>query len=70
VNLAAQKILYFIIFFLFLVGACGLSAYVFARSIEGDITNPLFYAATAITWGIILLVLYLVFEKQDWEWWT
>lgn len=67
--MAAQKIIYFIIFFLFLVGACGLSAYAFAAAIENPLANPLFYAATAITWGVILLVLYLVFERQDWEWW-
>lgn len=68
--MAAQKIIYFVIFFLFLIGACGLSAYVFNQSIEGGIISPLFYAATAITWGVILLVLYLIFERQEWEWWT
>jgi hypothetical protein len=66
--LAAQKVIYFIIFFLFLVGACGISAYAFSVSL--GITNPLFYAATSITWGVTLLILYLVFERQDWEWWS
>jgi hypothetical protein len=67
--MAAQKVIYFIIFFLFLIGACGLTAYAFSVSL-GGLTNPLFYASTAIAWGVILLILYLVFERQDWEWWT
>ena len=67
--MVAKKVIYFIIFFLFLFGACGLSAYALYAPIEGK--NPLFYAAaTAITWGIILLILYMVFERQDWEWWS
>ncbi|MBX5327568.1 MAG: hypothetical protein ACQXXH_02880 [Candidatus Bathyarchaeia archaeon] len=68
--MAAQKVIYFIIFFLFLVGACGLSAYAFSVAIDNELSNPLFYASTAITWGVILLILYLVFERQDWEWWS
>jgi len=67
--LAARKVIYFIIFFLFLIGACGLTAYAFSEGL-GGITNPLFYAATSIAWGVILLILYLVFERQDWEWWS
>lgn len=68
--MAAKKVLYFIIFFLFLVGVCGLTAYAFAVAIKDPLTNPLFYAATAIAWGVVLLILYLVFERQDWEWWS
>jgi hypothetical protein len=69
VNLAAKSVLYFIIFFLFLFGTCGLAAYaIFVAT--GGIADPIFYAATAISWGVILLVLYLVFERQDWEWWS
>lgn len=67
--MAAKKVIYFIIFFLFLFGVCGLSAYAIYAAI-GDLKNPLFYAVTAIAWGVTLLILYLVFERQDWEWWS
>ena len=68
--MAAQKVLYFIIFFLFLAGVCGLTAYAFSVAIPDPLTSPLFYASTAIAWGVTLLILYLVFERQDWEWWS
>jgi hypothetical protein len=68
--MAAQKVIYFIIFFLFLLGTCGLTAYAFSVAIKNPLASPLFYAGTALAWGVILLILYLVFERQDWEWWT
>jgi hypothetical protein len=67
--LAAQKTILCIVFFLFLIGACGLAAYAFSL-VFNPFTNPLFYLATAIGWGVILLVLYLVFERLEWDWWT
>jgi uncharacterized membrane protein YdcZ (DUF606 family) len=70
VNLATEKIIYLVIFFLFLIGACGLTAYAFSAAIKDPLTSPVFYAGTAIVWGVILLILYLVFDRQDWEWWS
>jgi len=65
--LDTEKIIHIIIFFLFLVGACWLAIY--ALSVAIPLTSPVFFAGTAIVWGVILLVLYLVFKKQNWEWW-
>jgi phosphatidylserine synthase len=64
-----EKIIYSAVFLLFLIGACGLTAYAFYAVIK-DLYSPVFYAGIAITWGVILLVLYLVFERQDWKWWS
>jgi hypothetical protein len=64
-----EKVIHFIIFLLFLIGTYGITAYAFAVSL-GGLTSLLFYASTAIAWGAILLILYLVFERQDWKWWT
>ncbi len=68
--MAAKKVLYFIIFFLFLFGVCGLTAYAFSVAIKDPLASPLFYGSTAIAWGVILLILYMIFERQDWEWWS
>ncbi len=30
---------------------------------------PLMIASIALSWGIILLVLYVIFRKLNWRWW-
>jgi hypothetical protein len=67
--LAAKKAIFFIVFFLFLLGACGLAAYAFSLAFN-PFKSLVFYLGTAIAWGVILLVLYLIFERLEWEWWT
>jgi uncharacterized membrane protein YdcZ (DUF606 family) len=68
--LDTEKIIHLIIFFLFLIGACWLTAYALSVAVNHPLSSPVFYAGTAMVWGVILLILYLVFKKQNWEWWS
>jgi hypothetical protein len=55
-------------FILILVGLCGVSAWAsYAYLSEA---HPILEVATiALSWGVILLVLYVSFKKLEWNWW-
>ncbi|MEM2280366.1 MAG: hypothetical protein QXZ68_00035 [Candidatus Bathyarchaeia archaeon] len=55
-------------FLLILVGLCGLSAWA-AHTYLSDAHVILEAAAIALSWGVILLILYVSFKKLNWEWW-
>jgi len=55
-------------FILLLVGLCGISAWA-SYSYLSD-TPILEVAGIALSWGIILSILYLAFRKMDWDWWS
>jgi hypothetical protein len=54
-------------FVLILVGLCGLSAWASYTHLGGNVI--LEAAAIALSWGVILLILYIGFKRLDWEWW-
>lgn len=57
--------IYFFVFILVLVGVFGISAWAILQYVD----SPLNYAVIAFLWGITLAMLYLAFEKADWNWW-
>jgi len=63
--LTVKTAIYFFVFVFILVGVFGISAWVALQNIE----SPLSYAVIAFLWGITLAILYLAFEKADWDWW-
>lgn len=65
--MAIEKALQAVIFILILAGLAGISTW----AINAYVTNPLLLiAGTTLSWGVILLVLFVVFKELKWEWWT
>ena len=54
-------------FILLLIGLCSLSAWVSHAYLTDLILQV---AAVALSWGTILLVLYVSFRTLGWDWWT
>jgi len=65
-NLAGETAIHIAIFILFLIGLCGVSGYVIGTYAGNSL---LAIAGIALSWGLILLVLYAVFKTLDWKWW-
>jgi hypothetical protein len=55
-------------FVLILIGLCSVSAWVSYAYLSGTLILEI--AGIALSWGIILLVLYVTFTKLEWNWWT
>lgn len=64
--MAGERAIHIAIFLLFLIGLCGISGYVIG-TYAGD--SLLAIAGIALTWGLILLVLYVAFVALNWKWW-
>ena len=60
-----KSAIYFFVFVFILVGVYGITAWIALTTIE----TPLSYAVIAFLWGITLAILYLAFDKADWDWW-
>jgi len=54
-------------FILLLVGLCGVSAWASYSYLSDNLI--LEAAGIALSWGVILSILYLGFKKLSWEWW-
>jgi len=54
-------------FALLLVGLCGITAWASYTYVGNDLLK---IAGIALSWGVILLVLYVGFKKLGWEWWS
>jgi hypothetical protein len=53
---------------LLLVGLTVLSAWAVYNYLQSNIALTI--AGVALSWGIILLALYIVFKKLGWKWWS
>ena len=51
-----------------LVGLTVLSAWAVYTYVNSNIALSI--AGVALSWGIILLALYVVFKKLNWKWWS
>jgi hypothetical protein len=62
-----ERVIHIAIFILLLIGLCSLSGW-----ISGAYLNELILqvAGIALSWGTILLVLYIGFRILGWDWWT
>ncbi|RJS78026.1 hypothetical protein CW667_01690 [Candidatus Bathyarchaeota archaeon] len=65
--MTTERAIQFATFILLLVGLCGLSAWA-SYAYVGE--TMLKVAGIALSWGVILLILYLGFKKLDWDWWS
>jgi len=63
----AERALHFTMFALLLVGLCGITAWASYTYVGNDLLK---IAGIALSWGVILLVLYVGFKKLGWEWWS
>jgi len=65
--LTAERAIHAAAFALLLVGLIALSGWASYIYIDDWILK---IAAIALSWGIILLILYVSFEKLGWNWWS
>ncbi|MEM3695331.1 MAG: hypothetical protein QXJ11_05165 [Candidatus Bathyarchaeia archaeon] len=66
--MTTEKAIHFSMFLLLLVGLCGISAWASHTYLSNNLILEV--AGIALSWGIILLILYLGFKKLDWSWWS
>jgi len=66
--LTGERAIHFAMFILLLVGLCGISAWASYTYLSENLILEV--ASFSLSWGVILLVLYLGFKKLDWEWWS
>jgi hypothetical protein len=65
--LTAEKAIHVAMFILILVGLCGLTAWVINTYVQNDVLK---FGGMALSWGVILLVLYVSFKQLNWDWWS
>jgi hypothetical protein len=65
-NLAGERAIHVAIFILLLAGLCGVSGWIIYSSAQNSLLS---IAGIALSWGIILLILYVGFRALDWKWW-
>jgi len=65
--MTTERAIHFAMFILLLVGLCAISAWASYSYLSGNVVLEV--AGIALSWGLILLVLYLGFKKLDWNWW-
>jgi hypothetical protein len=64
----AERAIHFAIFTLLLIGLCAVSAWVCYSYLRDTLILQI--AGIALSWGVILLVLYAGFIKLEWQWWS
>ncbi|MCK4482141.1 hypothetical protein KAU55_02870 [Candidatus Bathyarchaeota archaeon] len=66
--MTAERAIHVAMFILILVGLCGISAWASYSYLSDNLILEV--AGIALSWGVILSVLYLVFRQLDWNWWS
>ncbi len=66
--MTAERAIHVAMFILILVGLCGISAWTSYSYLSDNLILEV--AGIALSWGVILSVLYLVFRQLDWNWWS
>jgi len=54
-------------FILLLVGLCGISAWASYSYLSDNAVLEV--ASIALSWGVVLSILYIGFKKLSWDWW-
>ncbi|MDH5793954.1 MAG: hypothetical protein OEZ18_05285 [Candidatus Bathyarchaeota archaeon] len=65
--MTVERAIHFVMFSLILMGLCGVSAWTSYAYVPNDLLK---IASIALSWGVILLILYLGFKKLNWDWWS
>jgi len=66
--LTVERAIHFVMFSLILMGLCGVSAWASYTYLNENLILEI--AGIALSWGVILLILYLGFKYLDWDWWS
>lgn len=66
--MATERVIHFAMFALLLIGLASVSAWVSYTYLNGTLILEI--AGVALSWGIILLVLYVGFKHLNWDWWS
>ena len=66
--MAVERAIHFVMFSLILMGLCGVSAWASYTYLKENLILEI--AGIALSWGVILLILYLSFKYLDWDWWS
>jgi len=66
--LTVERAIHFVMFSLVLMGLCGVSAWASYTYLNENLILEI--AGIALSWGVILLILYLGFKYLDWDWWS
>jgi hypothetical protein len=66
--LTVERVIHFVMFSLILMGLCGVSAWASYTYLKENLILEI--AGIALSWGVILLILYLSFKYLDWDWWS
>jgi hypothetical protein len=67
-HLSAERAIHSAIFILIFVGVTILTAWASYTYLQNNIVLAI--AGIPLSWGIILLVMYLSFKKAGWNWWS
>jgi hypothetical protein len=65
--LTAERAIHAAVFALLLIGLCTLSGWVLYNYVNEFVLK---LAGITLSWGIILLALYVVFKKLNWHFWS
>ena len=65
--LTAERVIHAAVFALLLIGLCTVTGWASYQYINEFVLK---LAGITLSWGIILLVLYVAFKKADWRWWS
>jgi len=66
--LTVERAIHFAMFTLLLVGLCAVSAWASWSYLRENLILEV--AGMALSWGVILSILYLGFRQLDWDWWS
>ena len=67
-SLTVERAIHVVMFSLLLIGLCGVSAWACYTYLSENIILEV--AGIALSWGVILLILYLGFKYVNWDWWS
>jgi quinol-cytochrome oxidoreductase complex cytochrome b subunit len=69
-KLTAERAIHASIFILLLVGLTVLSVWAISTYLNLQDNLILVIASIPLSWGVILLAMYLSFKKLGWKWWS
>jgi len=67
-RLTAERAIHIAVFALLLVGSWSVGAWISLTYLSESWI--LLIASVTLSWGIILLLLYVIFKKLSWNWWS
>lgn len=66
--MTTERAIHFAIFILVLIGLCSVSAWACYAYLRESLILEI--AGMSLSWGTILLVLYVGFKRLGWDWWS